>query len=114
MYGFVSTKHYPLARKYPTVNNKDFPYMWQYLKTTEDGDFSRDNSVIYLKGMDPNSPVLSHMSTIAWDYLNSFCGGNKGVKWCHDIKDFIGKNYSFYDGDFKIYSNSESESYKFV
>ena len=64
MYSFVSTKHYPLVKKYSTVNNKDFPYMWQYMKTTEDGAFSRDNSVIYLKGMDPKSQVLSYLSTI--------------------------------------------------
>ena len=84
------------------------------MKTTEDGDFSRENSAIYLKGMDPKSQLLSHLSAIAWDYLNSFCGGNNGVKWCHGITDFIGKNCRFYDGDFKIYFKSESESHAFV
>ena len=36
------------------------------------------------------------------------------MKWCHDIADFIGKNYDFYDSDFKIYSHSDSESYTLI
>ena len=114
MYSFISTKHYPLVRKYSTVDNTDFPYTWQYLKTTEDGDFSRDNSLIYLKGMDPNSQVLSPLSTIKWDYLNNFCGGNNGVKWCNDIIDFKGENYGFMTVNLKFILNLNQKAIIFL
>ena len=66
MYGFIGQKQYPLVKKYSTIDPDDnFPHIWQCLKTTILGDYSKDNSLVYLKGSVEDSQVLTKLSLIA-------------------------------------------------
>ena len=116
MYGFIGKRHYRLVRKYSTIEPEGvYPYIWQCLKATRSGKYSRGNSLKYLKGLDEQSQVLMNLSLIAWDYLNSFCNANDHIQWCKKINMLTKQHYRFLNKkDYQIKYNSEPKNHKLI
>ena len=73
MYGFIADKYFALVKKTTTIQEKKNPLIWQYLKTTRAGEYSREKSLKYLKGKSQTTSALTQLSSIAWHYLKSYC-----------------------------------------
>ena len=74
MYGFVS-KHQVKWIDFQEINVSQYQktsYIWQNLITTEIGEYSKEKSLNYFKGIEKDSQVLIDASSIAWDFLQSF------------------------------------------
>ena len=100
MYGFIDEKHFSLVKNSTTIYETNYPLIWQFLKTTEEGKYTRQESVKYLKGKTKPVSALLHLSSIAWNYLDSYfntyteCINAKHIKRFiknREIKEFLDK-----------------------
>ena len=98
MYGFVSKDQVSWINPQETNVSlyRRTPYIWQNLITTALGEYSKEKSLNYFKGIEEDSQVLIDASSIAWDYLES-CSYVEQTeeRWFEDIKTFIDDNYDF-------------------
>ena len=63
---------------------------------TEVGEYSKEKSLNYFKGIEKDSKELIDASSITWDYLQSFFDEDHNEeRWFDDVKTFIDDNYSF-------------------
>ena len=102
MYGFVSKFHFSLVNKNEinVSKHRRSPYIWQDLIETQIGQYSKERSLEYLKGIAEDSQVLIHASSIAWDFLESFFHkGQDHFEWFEDIKQFTEDEYNFLDSE---------------
>ena len=102
MYGFVSKFHFSLVNKNEinVSKHRRSPYIWQDLIETQIGQYSKERSLEYLKGIAEDSQVLIHASSIAWDFLESFFHeGQDHFVWFEDIKQFTEDEYNFLDSE---------------
>ena len=72
MYGFIGEKHLSLVKNTTTIYETKYPLIWQYLKTTDEGKYKRQQSVRFLKEKTRTVSALLHLSSIAWSYLDSY------------------------------------------
>ena len=102
MYGFVSKFHFSLVNKNEinVSKHRRSPYISQDLIETQIGQYSKERSLEYLKGIAEDSQVLIHASSIAWDFLESFFHeGQDHFEWFEDIKQFTEDEYNFLDSE---------------
>ena len=92
MYGFVS-KHQVNWIDFKESNvssHQKLHIFWQNLITTEIGEYSKEKSLNYFKGIEKDSQVLIDTSSIAWDYLQSFFDEDHyEERWFDDVKTLL-------------------------
>ena len=91
-------------------------YIWQNLITTELGEYSKEKSLNYFKGIEEDSQVLIDTSSIAWDYLESFFDVEQNEeRRFEDFKTFIDDNYSFLEkSSWRIEYESKEKNHKLI
>ena len=118
MYGFVNKFDSSLVNK-NEINISSYrksPYIWQDLIETEIGQYSKERSLEYLKGIAQDSQVLIQSSSIAWDFLESFFQESQDhFEWFEDIKQFTEDEYNFLDSEnLEIDYASKNKKHKLI